>query len=58
MSKPVVEVHLRAIAAADGGFAVFLGNQEKAFVILVDQSVGGGDRDVHARHAERTASHP
>ncbi len=40
MSKPVVEVHLRAIAAANGGFAVFLGNQEKAFVILVDQSVG------------------
>ena len=40
MSKPVVEVHLRAIAAADGGFAVFLGNQEKAFVIFVDQSVG------------------
>jgi bifunctional DNase/RNase len=40
MSKPVVEVHLLAIAAANGGFAVFLGNQEKAFVILVDQSVG------------------
>jgi bifunctional DNase/RNase len=40
MSKPVVEVHLRAIAAADDGFAVFLGNQEKAFVIVVDQSVG------------------
>ena len=32
MSKPVVEVHLRAIAAANGGFAVFLGSQEKAFV--------------------------
>jgi hypothetical protein len=28
MSKPVVEVQLRGIAAADGGFAVFLGNQE------------------------------
>src|SRR6266481_8682091 len=40
MSKPVVEVHIRAIAATSGGFAVFLGNQEKAFVILVDQSVG------------------
>ena len=35
MSKPVVEVHLLAIAAANGGFAVFLGNQEKAFVILI-----------------------
>jgi uncharacterized protein len=40
MSKPVVEVQIRAIAATGGGFAVFLGNQEKAFVILVDQSVG------------------
>ena len=40
MSKPVVEVHIHAIAATSDGFAVFLGNQEKAFVILVDQSVG------------------
>jgi bifunctional DNase/RNase len=40
MIKPVVEVQLRAIAAAGDGCAVFLGNQEKAFVILVDQSVG------------------
>ena len=40
MSKPVIEVHVRAIAATNGGFAVFLGNQEKAFVIFVDQSVG------------------
>ena len=40
MSKPVVEVHIRAITATIDGFAVFLGNQEKAFVIFVDQSVG------------------
>jgi bifunctional DNase/RNase len=40
MSKPVVEVHIRAIAAMSGGFGVFLGNQEKAFVIFFDQSVG------------------
>ena len=40
MSKPVVEVQIRAIAATTGGFAVFLGNQEKAFVIFVNQSVG------------------
>ena len=40
MSKPVVEVHIHAIAATSDGFAVFLGNQEKAFVIFVDQSVG------------------
>ena len=40
MSKPVVEVQVRAVAAASGGCAVFLGNEEKAFVIFVDQSVG------------------
>ena len=40
MSKPVVEVQIRAVVATSGGFAVFLGNQEKAFVIFVDQSVG------------------
>ena len=40
MSKPVVEVQIRAVAATSGGFAVFPGNQDKAFVIFVDQSVG------------------
>ena len=40
MSKPVVEVQVRAMAATSGGCAVFLGNEEKVFVIFVDQSVG------------------
>ena len=40
MSKPVVEVHIRAIAATSGGCAVFLGNQDKVFGMFVDQSVG------------------
>ena len=40
MNKPVVEVHIRAIVAASGGYAVFLGNEEKVFVILVDPGVG------------------
>jgi bifunctional DNase/RNase len=40
MSKPVVEVQVRAVATASGGVAVFLGNEEKVFVIYVDQSVG------------------
>jgi bifunctional DNase/RNase len=40
MSKPVVEVQVRAVAAASGGVAVFLGNEEKVIVIYVDQSVG------------------
>src|SRR6267154_28179 len=40
MNKPVVEVHVRAIVASSGGHAVFLGNEEKVFVILVDPTVG------------------
>jgi bifunctional DNase/RNase len=52
MSKPVVEVQVRAVAAVSGGCAVFLGNEDKVFVMFVDQSVGGGDHDVHARHAK------
>jgi len=40
MSKPVVEVQIRALAATSGVCAVFLGNEEKVFVIYVEQSVG------------------
>ena len=40
MSKPVVEVKVRALAATSGGCAVFLGNEDKVFVMFVDQSVG------------------
>src|SRR6266446_5032923 len=40
MSKPVVEVQVRAVAAVSGGCAVFLGNEDKVFVMFVDQRVG------------------
>ena len=40
MSKPVVEVQVRTVAAASSGCAVFLGNEEKVFVMYVDHSVG------------------
>jgi len=40
MSKPVVEVQVRAVAAVSEGCAVFLGNENKVFVMFVDQSVG------------------
>jgi uncharacterized protein len=40
MSKPVVEVQVRAVAATTGGYAVFLGNEDKVFVMFVDESVG------------------
>ena len=40
MSKPVVEVQVRAVIPTSGGCAVFLGNEEKVFVIYVEQSPG------------------
>ena len=40
MSKPVVEVQVCAVATVSGGCAVFLGNEDKIFVMFVDQSVG------------------
>jgi bifunctional DNase/RNase len=40
MRKPVIEVQIRGLAATSGGCAVFLGNEEKVFVMAVDQNVG------------------
>jgi bifunctional DNase/RNase len=40
MSKPVVEVKVRAVLPTTAGRAVFLGNGEKTFVIYVDETVG------------------
>ncbi len=40
MNKPVVEVQVRAVLPFNNGRAVFIGNDEKVFVIYVDESVG------------------
>lgn len=40
MSKPVVEVRIRAIIPSSAGRAIFIGNDEKTFVIYVDEGVG------------------
>jgi bifunctional DNase/RNase len=40
MNNDVVPVELRTVHAMDSGFAVFLGNDEKTFVIFVDEPVG------------------
>jgi bifunctional DNase/RNase len=40
MSKAVIEVRVRAVAAMSNGCAVFLGNEQKVFVMSVDSSVG------------------
>ncbi len=40
MNKEVLEIQLRAVVPMDESFAVFLGNDEKIFVIYVDGPVG------------------
>src|SRR5712675_2514941 len=40
MSKQVVPVQIRAILPYNNGRAVFVGNDQKVFVIYVDESVG------------------
>lgn len=40
MNREVIEAQVRAVLPLDGSFAVFLGNEEKTFVIYVDESVG------------------
>jgi bifunctional DNase/RNase len=40
MNKNVIEVRLRAVLPLEGSFAVFLGTEEKTFVIYVDETVG------------------
>lgn len=40
MSKEVIPIILRSVLPTSNGCALFLGNQEKTFVIYVDQSVG------------------
>jgi len=39
-SNGVLEIEVRAVLPTSGGCAVFLGNEEKVFVIYVDQTVG------------------
>lgn len=40
MSKSVVKIEVKAVLPTNGGSAVFLGNEEKAFVIYIDDSIG------------------
>ena len=58
MSKPVVEVHRRAVIPTSGGCAVFVGNDEKTFVIYVDQTVGTAiTMFMRGAHKERPLTH-
>ncbi len=58
MSKPVVEIGVRAVLPTTAGRAVFLGNEEKTFVIYVDESVGTAiAMFIHQTPKERPLTH-
>lgn len=58
MSKSVVEVRVRALIPTGSGCAVFLGNEEKIFVIYVDPSVGTAiGMFVNGQEKERPLTH-
>ncbi|MGC8829370.1 MAG: bifunctional nuclease family protein [Verrucomicrobiia bacterium] len=40
MKNDVVVVQVRGLVPADGGVAIFLGNEEKVFVVQVEQVIG------------------
>jgi uncharacterized protein len=58
MSKSVIEVRVRALVPTGSGCAVFLGNEEKVFVIYVDSSVGSAiGMFINAVEKERPLTH-
>ncbi|MDD5201003.1 MAG: bifunctional nuclease family protein [Terrimicrobiaceae bacterium] len=58
MSNSVVEVRVRALIPTGTGCAVFLGNEEKVFVIYVDPSVGNAiGMFINRQEKERPLTH-
>lgn len=58
MSRPVIQVRVRALIPTGSGCAVFLGNEEKVFVIYVDPSVGAAiGMFINGQEKERPLTH-
>jgi bifunctional DNase/RNase len=58
MDNQVVPVLVKGVMPTSNGCAVFLGNEEKTFVIYVDQGIGEAiQRAVDAQQAERPLTH-
>ncbi len=58
MNNPVVEVRVRALVPTGSGCAVFIGNDEKIFVIYVDPSVGSAiSMFINDQEKERPLTH-
>lgn len=58
MKNDVVEVSVKGVMPQGNGCAVFLGNDEKNFVIYVDPGVGGAiSMSLHGQKRERPLTH-
>jgi uncharacterized protein len=58
MNRPVVQVQVLALGVAGSGIAVFLGNEQKAFVMRVDSGVGAAiARLLHRTPKARPLTH-
>lgn len=58
MSKDVIQVQIKALIPTNAGVAVFIGNEEKVFVIYVDPSVGSAiNMFVNGTAKERPLTH-
>ena len=58
MDKQVVEVEVKSVLATSAGSAVFLGNDQKVFVIYVDHSVGSAiNMFIHGTPKPRPQTH-
>ena len=58
MDKQVVTVSVKGVMPTSSGCAVFLGNDDKTFVIYVDQGIGDAiQRAVSGEQAERPLTH-
>jgi bifunctional DNase/RNase len=58
MDNNVVCIEVKGVMPTSNGCAVFLGNEEKTFVIYVDPEIGGAiQRAVNGEHLERPMTH-
>ena len=58
MSKSVIPIEIKAVMPANGGSALFLGNDSKSFVIYIDHSLGNAiSMAVRKLSAERPQTH-
>ena len=58
MEKNVVKISIKGVMPTSNGCAIFLGNEEKTFVIYVDPSIGNAiERAVNGVKSERPLTH-